>query len=75
MNEIAAKANGSISWPGPEARLLAAGLAVVVIADLLFWPHEPGIALFVFYIFVTLLSEQVFRRLTLWARRGMPVEV
>ncbi len=39
------------------------------------WRWAYYIALFVFYIFVTLLSEQVFRRLTLWARRGMPVEV
>ncbi|WP_404402549.1 ABC transporter permease [Pelagibacterium halotolerans] len=30
--------------------------------------------LFVFYILVTLASEQVFRRLTAWARRGMPLE-
>jgi len=32
-------------------------------------------ALFVFYIFVTLLSERFFQRITVWARRGMPVEV
>jgi hypothetical protein len=50
VNEIAAKANGGISWPGPEARQWAAGLALVVIADLLFWPHEPGIALSIFYL-------------------------
>jgi hypothetical protein len=50
LNEIAAKANGSISWPGPEARQWAAGLAVVVVADVLFWQHVPGLALFVFYL-------------------------
>ncbi len=50
MSEIAAKANRSISWPGPEARQWAAGLALVIIADLLFWPHEPGLALFIFYL-------------------------
>lgn len=49
MSEIATNANRSISWPGPEAGQLAAGLAVIVIADLLFWQHEPGISLFVFY--------------------------
>jgi polar amino acid transport system permease protein len=38
------------------------------------WRWAYFIALFVFYILVTLLSEQVFRRLTVWARRGMPVE-
>ena len=39
------------------------------------WRWAYYFALFVFYILVTLLSEQVFRRLTVWARRGMPVEV
>lgn len=38
------------------------------------WRWAYFVALFVFYILVTLLSERVFRRLTAWARRGMPVE-
>lgn len=38
------------------------------------WRWAYYLALFVFYILVTLLSEQVFRRLNAWARRGMPVE-
>ena len=38
------------------------------------WRWAYFTALFVFYIFVTLLSEQAFKRLTAWARRGMPVE-
>ncbi|MCD7060397.1 ABC transporter permease [Pelagibacterium xiamenense] len=38
------------------------------------WRWAYYTVLFVFYIFVTLGSEQVFRRLTAWARRGMPLE-
>ncbi|WMT89618.1 ABC transporter permease subunit [Pelagibacterium sp. H642] len=38
------------------------------------WRWAYFIALFVFYILVTLISEKAFGRLTLWARRGMPVE-
>ncbi len=39
------------------------------------WRWAYYTAMFVFYIVVTLISEKVFQRLTLWARRGMPVEV
>ena len=38
------------------------------------WRWAYFLALFVFYIFVTLISERAFGRLTEWARRGMPVE-
>lgn len=50
MSEIAAKTSGSISWPGPEALSWAAGLALVAVADFLFWLREPGLALFLFYV-------------------------
>lgn len=38
------------------------------------WRWAYYIALFVFYILVTLASEVAFTRLNTWARRGMPVE-
>jgi len=38
------------------------------------WRWAYFTALFVFYILVTYISERGFRRLTIWARRGMPVE-
>lgn len=38
------------------------------------WRWAYYLALFVFYILVTLVSEKGFRALTRWARRGMPVE-
>lgn len=38
------------------------------------WRWAYYLALFCFYILVTLLSEQAFRRLNTWARRGMPLE-
>ena len=38
------------------------------------WRWAYFLALFVFYIIVTLISEKAFGRLTEWARRGMPVE-
>jgi len=38
------------------------------------WRWAYYLALFIFYILVTLLSERAFTRLNDWARRGMPVE-
>lgn len=38
------------------------------------WRWAYYIVLFLFYILVTLVSERVFRRLDVWARRGMPME-
>ena len=39
------------------------------------WRWAYYVALFVFYILITLLSEIIFKRITHWARRGMPVEI
>jgi hypothetical protein len=49
MSEIVARGIEQ-RWPGPEARAWPSGIALVVAADLLFWGHEPGIALFVFFL-------------------------
>jgi hypothetical protein len=51
VSEIAANA-AEPRWSGLEPKAWLCGLALAVIADLLFWQHEPGMSLFVFFVAV-----------------------
>ena len=62
MSEIAATTEQGLPGRSNDVQLIAAALALVALADWLFWSHEPGIALFVFYAAVAvaiLVRDQV----------------
>jgi hypothetical protein len=61
VSEIAASATQGRSGRSTEFQLIAAALALIALADWLFWSHEPGIAFFVFYAAITVAIVVVRR--------------
>lgn len=52
MSELAIKQGKGLSWPGREVRAGILALALVALADFLFWQSGPGLSAFLFYLAV-----------------------